>query len=263
MIFAVFNNKGGSGKTATSVNLAAAMATMGRKVLLIDLDAQCNGSLYAACSDWSKDQPDQSSIYDLLFSGADPRSLARSTAVENLFCIPSSVRMQNASSRLAQDPLSNPALKLYAAIRKSGIRNDYDHIVIDCPSEIDLVSANALNAADYCIIPAFADTFSTDGIEETLNAIETAADNGAGSEVELLGVVVCNFRAHTTVAKTVEAEIREALPGAVFNTTIRQAAAVPASISKDKKPLVLAYAKDKVTEEYALLAREVMTKVGG
>src|ERR1035437_6570980 len=115
MITSIFNHKGGSGKSTTAVNLAAALALKGYKVLLVDLDAQCNGSKYVGTKDF--DAVSGISIYDILFDNMNPKDAVRATGIDGLSCIPSSVRMINASTLLSQDPLSGPGTKLYSSFR--------------------------------------------------------------------------------------------------------------------------------------------------
>lgn len=257
MITSVFNHKGGSGKSTTAVNLAAALALKGYKVLFVDLDAQCNGSKYVGTKDF--DVMSGLSIYDILFENADPKDVVRETGIVGLSCIPASMRMKNASTRLSQDPLSGPGTKLYSSFRRSKIAAEYDYIFLDCPSEIDVITANALNLADTCIVPVFADKFSMDGLIETNSAIQSASMNGTGSEISLMGVVLCNYRGFTKVAAEIANDLKEALPENLFNTKIKQSAAVPTSIAADM-PVVKLDPRSAVSKEFIALADEYIVR---
>jgi chromosome partitioning protein len=257
MITAIFNHKGGVGKSTTTVNLAAGLAKEGYRVLVIDMDAQHNASDYLGVSISRTDV----TIYDLIFEAADPHYSIYPTPIEGLFCIPSSDRMINASLRLNQDQIAVPSARLYAALKKFGIRSEYDFILLDCPSDLDAVSANALNAADNCIVPCFPDRFSKSGLVSVLDAIDKAADNGCGTEIKLLGILLCNFRGMTRTARQNLEEIRSAIPEETFHTVIRQSAAIPDSIEYSKP--VICMPKSPATEDYAKLTAEYLMRTQG
>jgi len=257
MITAFFNHKGGVGKSTTTVNLAAGLAKEGYRVLVIDMDAQHNATDYLGVLVSRGD----ATIYDLLFESADPHNSICRTSIESLFCIPSSDRMINASLRLNQDQIAVPSARLYAALKKFGIRSEYDFIFLDCPSDLDAVSANALNAADNCIVPCFPDRFSKSGLVNVLDAIDKAAENGCGTEIKLLGILLCNFRGMTKTARQNLEEIRASIPEETFQTVIRQSAAIPDSI-ECCRPVVL-MPKSPATEDYLKLTAEYLLRTQG
>lgn len=255
MITAVFNNKGGSGKSTTSVNLAAAIALQGYKVLLIDLDAQANASDYCGCTV----KQDSMSIYNVLFERLDLCKAILPTACTNLFCLPANSRMKNASTRLNQDQLSGPSVKLYLALKRANVETDYDYIFIDCPSEIDTVTANALNAAHDCLVPCVTDRFSQKGLISVLEALDIAANNGCGTEIVLSGTVICNYRGSTKIARSNAEEIFEALPDTAYRTIIRQSVAIPTSI-ETSSPVICSQPKSTAAQDYMMLADEYIRR---
>jgi len=256
MITAIFNNKGGTGKSTTAVNLAAAIAMQGSKVLIVDLDAQANATAYCGADAENEDLP---SIFEVLFEGLDPRKAILSTACEGLFLLPANGKMKNSSSRLNQDPISNPAARLFLAFRNSKIENDFDYIFLDCPSELDTVTANALNASHDCIVPCITDIFSKMGLLKVLDALDTAANNGTGTTITLSGTVVCNFRGATKIARTNAEEIFEALPETAYRTIIRQSVAIPTSMEM-LKPVVFSHPKSTAAQDYFSLAAEYILR---
>jgi len=255
MITAIFNNKGGSGKSTTAVNLAAAIAQQGYKVLLVDLDAQANATDYSGCITTE----DIKSIYNVLFEGADPSEVIIATACSNLFCLPATSQMKNASTRLNQDQLSGPSTKLFLAFKRANLEKEYDYIFIDCPSEIDTVTANALNAAHDCIVPCVADRFSQKGLISAMGALDIAANNGCGTEIVFSGTVICNYRGSTKIAQSSAAEIFEALPDTAYRTIIRQSVAIPTSI-ETSSPVVCSQPKTAAAQDYAALADEYILR---
>ena len=254
MITSVFNHKGGVGKSTTAVNLAAGLAQEGHRVLVIDMDAQHNATDYMGVV-VSRSDP---TIYDILFDAIDPHKAIYPTENEGLFCLPASDRMINASLRLNQDQISVPSARLYSSLKKHGIPTEYDYIFLDCPSDLDAVSANALNAADNCIIPCFADQFSKSGLVNVISAIEKASENGCGTEIRLLGILLCNYRKITKTARHNLEEIRSVFPEETFQTVIRQSAAIPDSIERNKPAICLA--KSSATEDYERLTAEYLLR---
>lgn len=255
MITVLTNNKGGVGKTTTSVNMGAAIAQLGYKVLLIDLDAQANATDYCGCIT-TEDTP---SIYHVLFENLDVQKAIIPTICPNLYLLPANGRMKNASTRLNQDPLSGPATKLYIALKRAKIECDYDYVFIDCPSEFDTVTANAFNASDDCIVPCVPDKFSKMGLLNILEALDTVTNNGCGTEIVLSGPVICNSRGATNIAKNNIKEIFDALPDLSYRTIIRQSVAIPLSIELSM-PVVCSHPQSTAALDYKSLAAEYIQR---
>jgi len=254
MVAALFNHKGGVGKSTTAVNLATGLALRGYKVLVVDMDAQQNATDYLDMQTAASDP----TIYDVLFDGLDPHKAIYPTRIDGLFCLPSSDRMLNASLRLNQDQIAIPSARLYSAFKKYSLPQKYDYVFLDCPSDLEAVTANALNAAEHCIVPCFADRFSKSGLISVIRAIEKASENGCGTEVSLLGILLCNFRGMTKTAKRNFEEINTSLPDKTFQTVIRQSSAIPDSIEICKPVYLLP--KSPAFEDYEKLTTEFLLR---
>jgi len=180
MIIAVMSNKGGTGKTTTSVNLSASLAILGFKVLLVDLDPQGYASLSLGIP-YSELSP---SVSEVLFGGIQTESVIRDTAISGLDLITGSIELVNSDLILADMP--DRENRLDQSLHS--IRTQYDFIILDCPPSMSLLSVNALVAANRYIIPITPDYLSMEGLITLLCTVERIK-NGMGLNVELLGIL--------------------------------------------------------------------------
>lgn len=208
-IIAVLNQKGGVGKTTTTLNLAAYLGKLKRTVLVIDSDPQGN-----ATSGLGIEREELSlTLCDVLVSGMGLTSVVRKTNVENVFLVPSDARL--ASAELELSGSDQRQAKLQAAISGS----DYDYIAIDCPPSLGLLTVNALTAADLVLIPVQAEYYALEGLSQLLQVMSQVKAS-YNPNLELLGVVVTMFDKRNSLAEQVNSEVSKHFGDKLFKTVI-------------------------------------------
>ena len=210
-IIAIANQKGGVGKTTTSINLSAALAMLGQRVLLIDADPQAN-----ATSGLGIEPKDMSStIYECLVDDYPMASATIGTCVDGLKMIGSRIDLVGAELELIEKQGRERVL----ANGLKGIRNDYDFIIIDCSPSLGLITVNALTAADSVIIPIQAEYFALEGISKLLNTIRIIKGKlNAGLRIE--GFLLTMYDARLRLANEIFEELKGHFGDMVFNTVI-------------------------------------------
>lgn len=210
MRVAVANQKGGVGKTTTAVNLAAALAQLGRRVLLVDLDPQANATTGVGVEHRAVER----SIYDCLVAGADPVSVIQKTEYANLDLLPATIDLAGAE------------LELVAAIaRETKLRGilervtGYDVILIDCPPSLGLLTVNALTAANQILIPIQCEYYALEGLSQLLRNVELVR-TGLNLSLEIGGIVLTMYDARTKLSEEVASEVRKHFGDKVFTTII-------------------------------------------
>ena len=161
---AVFNQKGGVGKTTTVINLCACLANRGKKVLMIDIDPQGNTTSGVGIDKTTIEK----TIYDVLINGSDPRDCIVDINRENLYIIPSSVQLAGAEIELTE--MNRRELKLRECL--DSIKDDYDFVFIDCPPSLGLLSINALSTVDSVLIPIQCEYYALEGVNQLMNTIK-------------------------------------------------------------------------------------------
>src|SRR5437763_6199511 len=210
-ILAVVNQKGGVGKTTTTINLAAALAELGRQVLVIDLDPQANTT-----SGLGLDPRRQRlTVYHLLSGEAAVDDVAVPSLVEGLFVVPSQLDLAGAEIELATQERRES--RLQAAL--TDLVGGYGHVLIDCPPSLGLLSLNALAAADEMLIPLQAEYFALEGLGHLLYT-QQLVRMSLNPRLEVGGILLTQFDARTTLAWDVLHEVRRAYPEQVFRTLI-------------------------------------------
>jgi len=211
MILAVINNKGGTGKTTTAVNLAAALAMKG-PALLIDLDSQASASLSLGI-DRAGFAP---SAADVILDGKPLRPVIRRAAAEGLDLVTGSPELANADIQLADRPGRERLLKMAVA----PIRAEYDHVILDCPPSLSMLSVNALVAADAFMIPTPPEYLALEGLVGLLDAVQKI-HAGIGDKCRLLGILLTRVDHRRRVTEEIIQVIRDHYRDQVFKTEVR------------------------------------------
>ena len=248
-IIATANQKGGVGKTTTAVNLAACLADMDRRVLLIDIDPQGN-----ATSGLGVTVKGGSTVYDVLTDGAPARGAVRATKFKNLSVLPSTIDLSGAEIELVGEDAREHRLEKAL----NDLRGDFDYIFIDSPPSLGLLTLNALCAADQILIPVQCEYYALEGLSDlmtTLRAVKRRLNPG----LSVFGVLLTMFDGRTNFSAQVAEEVRRHFPGKVF------AAAIPRNVRLAEAPShglpVMAYDRfSRGAAAYDQVAQEIIAK---
>lgn len=250
-IITVANQKGGTGKTTTTINLGAALVIKGEKVLLIDMDSQahCSRGLGIRLKE------NELSIRDVI---CDPESgisrVIRETAVDNLHIVPSHIYLSTVELELASQVGSHRRL----AFALEEILDIYEHIIIDAPPSLGLLAVNSIIAAHEVIIPMEAELYALDGMDALEDTI-LKTKRYLGHNVEILGVLATKFRKGTSIHTEILDQLKQHWKEKVFNTLIHLNTDIPASVA-DQLPVVIVKPQSLGGKDYIELADEVLQR---
>jgi chromosome partitioning protein len=251
MIIVIANQKGGVGKTTTAINLAAACAIEGKKVLLIDLDPQSNSSL-----SFLEPESLNGGSYELFTELERPfADFIYNTGVEKLDLVPARINLAKLEAKLVGD--FDAAFRLRDRIEE--VKSQYDLIFIDTPPTLGLITVNALVAANYVLIPIQSSYFALEGTDDLLETIEKVRSR-PNPDLNLLGVLVTLFDRRTALSKDVEAHIRKVFGKKTFKTVISRSVRLEESPAH-KKPIFTYAPRSSGAIEYHDLSKEVMKRV--
>lgn len=251
MIIVIANQKGGVGKTTTAINLAAACALGGKKVLLIDLDPQSNSSL-----SFIEPESVNGGSYELFTELQRPfTDFIYHTGVKNLSLVPARINLAKLEAKLLGD--FDAAFRLRDRIQE--VKDNYDLIFIDTPPTLGLLTVNALVSANYVLIPIQSSYFALEGTDDLLETIEKVRSR-PNPDLNLLGVLVTLFDRRTTLSKDVEAHIRQVFGKKTFKTVISRSVRLEEAPAH-KKPILTYAPRSSGAAEYQSLSKEVLRRV--
>ena len=242
---AIVNQKGGVGKTTTCVNLAAALKNLGLRVLVCDFDPQANST-----SGFGVDKTSSPNIYDVLLNGADPAKAVAATVYGDV--LPSSKALAGASIEMIG--LERREYQLRESLDQLKAR--YDYILIDCPPSLELLTLNALCAADTVLVPVQCEYYALEGLSDLLSTIRIVK-RSLNPEIALEGVVLTMYDGRTNLSMQVAEEVKPHFPGQVYATVIPRNVRLSEAPSHGK-PVCAYDALSRGAEAYDQLARELV-----
>lgn len=248
-IIALANQKGGVGKTTTTINLAACLGLAGKKVLLVDFDPQGNAT--SGCGTDKKEV--EKTIYDVLVDGIPVRDIIIHTAYK-LDLLPANIDLAGAEIELVAMPERERRLEEALGT----VRGQYDYILIDCPPSVGLLTLNALTAADMVLLPIQCEYYALEGVAQLIDTVELV--KGVLNErLTIGGVLLTMYDSRTKLSEQVAAEVREHFPKETYNTVIPRTVRLSEAPSYGM-PVVFYDKACKGTEVYMKLAKEVISR---
>ncbi|MCK4346384.1 MAG: ParA family protein [Bacteroidales bacterium] len=246
----IANQKGGVGKTTTAINLAASLAALESKVLIVDADPQAN-----ATSGIGFDVRNiKTGIYECLIDDVNPKDIVLTTEIDNLYLVPSHIDLVGAEIEMLNLP--NREKKLKQVIAK--VKDDYDFVLVDCSPSLGLLTVNALTAADSVIIPVQCEYFALEGLGKLLNTIKII-QNRLNPDLEIEGFLLTMYDSRLRLSNQVVEEVRKHFQQMVFDTIIQRNIKLSEAPSFGK-PVLMYDVNSKGSINHLNLARELLQK---
>jgi chromosome partitioning protein len=253
-IVAIANQKGGVGKTTTAVNLGAALAESGKRILIVDLDPQAN-----ATSSFGLQEVEDISLYEPLIGEASITEKILPSRREGLFIVPADLDMAGAEVEIARMP--NHLTRLAETLKPLRTDQTFDFVFLDCPPSLGILMSNALAAADELLTPIQCEYFALEGLVKIVRLIEQVLDSGANERLQLGGIVMTMFDSRTNLSQQVVADVRKHFGERVYETVIPRSVRLSEAPSFGKS--ILEYASSgPAARAYRALAREFMKRHG-
>lgn len=249
-IFAVANQKGGVAKTTTAINLSACLASLGKKVLAIDIDPQGNLTSGLGINQLNEGR----CIYDCLINDLPLQNVIRPTQIDTLFVVPATIQLAGAEVELVS--AISREYKLKKALEP--LVNDYEYVIIDCPPSLGLLTLNAMTAADGILIPVQCEYYALEGLSQLMNTI-TLVKKHLNKDLEIFGAVLTMFDARTNLSIEVVEEVKTFFKDKVFHSIIPRNVRLSEAPSYGL-PINLYDPKSKGAEQYIELAKEVIER---
>ena len=252
-IISIANQKGGVGKTTTAINLAASLAVLEKKVLIIDADPQANTT---SGLNFSPNNDEKRTLYEVMIGSISIEDALIQTEIENLHMVPSHINLVGAEIELYESENRESILREALA----PVKDDYDFIIIDCSPSLGVTTINCLVASDSVIIPVQPEFFALEGLGKLLQTIRLV-QNGVNPSLNIEGFVVTMFDGRTKVHSQVVCELRDHFKELVFRTIIQRNIRLSEAPSHGK-PIILYDVMSNGTTNYLNLAKEILEHNG-
>ena len=252
-IIAIANQKGGVGKTTTTINLAAALVELNQKVLIVDLDPQANATIGSGISR----ELVSTTTYDLLISSIKANEVIYNNLDSKLHIMPASIKLEKLAENMKK--ISEKELQLYNKLED--IRNDYDFILLDCPPSLGLIIDNALFASDSIIIPVECEYFAYDALTQMVNKINEVQNRKKEYNLNLVieGVLLTKLDNRNIFGYKIVEKVKELFPNLTYKTIISRSSHLQEAPMHGKSVLDFAY-NSRGSKQYRDLAQEILSK---